>query len=415
MKICPCCRLSCGKIFVANSHSRWKPLGPLKPLKPLETVVKYNFSRPAPGVSLLVRYETQASKVILIWKIQQEKISENMKGAALEECVAILAKIHSEEANCYPLPDVIRERRRKMRAGVRSNLVKGVRRSTTHEKTMLFMESGIRNRPWYTWYVTSAPSLDPDEQFDIAWKCKKGGKTEEAVFNIRSYKRRSNPLKILGMLNVVCVAGTTLTHRDWTLSASPTTWGTISLQSQTLSLRSLVGCQRSSGTLRRSQRITTASTLPPPKAWSSQKFTTVKLSFMGFQRRIYLSRWKRAKRTNVSSVESREQPANAQTSDAWTESETLQVQEPDGTTSRVAWPMAPSSRMGRPGVPGAPEVKELEQLNLEDARGWLKGWGRNVEGAGKWCRIHQRTWLIRANLPKSFSAMWKKETFQVKL
>ena len=137
-----------------------------------------------------------------------------MKGEALEECVAILAKIHSEEANCYPLPDVIRERRRKMRAGVRSNFVKGVRRSTTHETTMLFMESGIRNRPWYTWYVTSAPSLDPDEQFDIAWKCKKGGKTEEAVFNIRSYKRRSNPLKILGMLNVVCVAGTTLTHRD---------------------------------------------------------------------------------------------------------------------------------------------------------------------------------------------------------
>ena len=118
-----------------------------------------------------------------------------MKGEALEECVAILAKIHSEEANCYPLPDVIRERRRKMRAGVRSNLVKGVRRSTTHEKTMLFMESGIRNRPWYTWYVTSAPSLDPDEQFDIAWKCKKGGKTEEAVFNIRSYKRRSRPAK----------------------------------------------------------------------------------------------------------------------------------------------------------------------------------------------------------------------------
>merc|ERR1712012_410286 len=41
----------------------------------------------------------------------------------------------------------------------------------------------------------SAPSLDPDEQFDIAWKCKKGGKTEEAVFNIRSYKRRSRPAK----------------------------------------------------------------------------------------------------------------------------------------------------------------------------------------------------------------------------
>merc|ERR1712012_764850 len=41
----------------------------------------------------------------------------------------------------------------------------------------------------------SAPSLDPDEQFDIAWKCKNGGKTEEAFFNIRSYKRRSRPPK----------------------------------------------------------------------------------------------------------------------------------------------------------------------------------------------------------------------------
>ena len=70
----------------------------------------------------------------------------------------------------------------------------------------------------------------------------------------------------------------------------------------------------------------------------------------------------------MSSVESLEQPANAQTSAASTKSETLQVQEPAGITSRVAWPMVASSRMERPGVPGAPEVKELEQLNLEDAR-----------------------------------------------
>merc|ERR1712130_234780 len=77
--------------------------------------------------------------------------------------------------------------------GMKRKLVPGRKRNANHKTTMLFMESGRRQSPWYTWQVTAGE--DNSGKYDMQKKAKRGGKTEEATFVMRSLKRRKTPAK----------------------------------------------------------------------------------------------------------------------------------------------------------------------------------------------------------------------------
>ena len=64
------------------------------------------------------------------------------KEDSLEKCVNILKQFHKTKVNSD-----VEETRKKMRAYVKENVVPGIRRSRDHKTTMLFMESGLRQRP----------------------------------------------------------------------------------------------------------------------------------------------------------------------------------------------------------------------------------------------------------------------------
>ena len=77
--------------------------------------------------------------------------------------------------------------------GMKRKLVAGRKRNVNHETTMLFMESGRKQSPWYTWQVTAGE--DNSGKYDMQKKAKKGDKTEEATFVMKCLKRRTTPAK----------------------------------------------------------------------------------------------------------------------------------------------------------------------------------------------------------------------------
>merc|ERR1711971_145375 len=92
--------------------------------------------------------------------------------------------------------DYIKAKQEEFRGGdVKRKLVPGRRRNTKHKTTMLFMESGTRQSPWYTWQVTAGK--DNSGKYDMQKKAKRGGRTEGATFEMRSFRRRTRPAKCL--------------------------------------------------------------------------------------------------------------------------------------------------------------------------------------------------------------------------
>ena len=114
------------------------------------------------------------------------KYSASRKASSLANCVGILNQLRDGEVDS----DFV-ERRKKIRADVRRHFVPGKGRSRDQKTTMLFMESGLRHRPWYTWYVVGVV----DGLQDIWTKAKKGGKTEDTTFKLSSFKRRNRPAR----------------------------------------------------------------------------------------------------------------------------------------------------------------------------------------------------------------------------
>jgi len=121
---------------------------------------------------------------------QARTFSDKTRAESLEKCVKILKQFTETKMNSD-----IEEKRKKMRENVKANFVHGIRRSRNHETTMLFMESGKRHRPWYTWYVSAVVAGHPDRLHDILWKPKKGQRTEDVSFEMRSFKRRKRPAR----------------------------------------------------------------------------------------------------------------------------------------------------------------------------------------------------------------------------
>ena len=68
--------------------------------------------------------------------------------------------------------DYIQKKRQEFRG---KRLVSGLKRSRNHKTTMLFMESGFRQSPWYTWQVTAGK--DNSGKYDMQKKAKRGPKS----------------------------------------------------------------------------------------------------------------------------------------------------------------------------------------------------------------------------------------------
>ena len=89
--------------------------------------------------------------------------------------------------------ECLKKLRQEFKMCAKRKLVAGKKRNREHKTTMLFMESGRRQSPWYTWQVTAGE--DNSGSYDIQKKAKRGDKTEEATFQMRSFKRRKRPAR----------------------------------------------------------------------------------------------------------------------------------------------------------------------------------------------------------------------------
>merc|ERR1712012_780199 len=106
--------------------------------------------------------------------------------------------------------DYIQKKRQEFRG---KRLVPGLKRSRDHKTTMLFMESGFRQSPWYTWQVTAGK--DNSGKYDMQKKAKRGPKTteawseevEEGQFRLTSFKRRREPARCFWSAKCCLCAG----------------------------------------------------------------------------------------------------------------------------------------------------------------------------------------------------------------
>merc|ERR1712012_1042136 len=106
--------------------------------------------------------------------------------------------------------DYIQKKRQEFRG---KRLVSGMKRSRNHKTTMLFMESGFRQSPWYTWQVTAGK--DNSGKYDMQKKAKRGPKTteawseevEEGQFRLNSFKRRREPARCFWSAKCCLCAG----------------------------------------------------------------------------------------------------------------------------------------------------------------------------------------------------------------